>query len=85
MEEVVQTDQKVKVKVLCEKTPGKMSLTIKDVDQETGEDLYPDDPAADPSQQHTPSGKDAFLPLPSLFCLRILWHQGRFFCARYIR
>ena len=40
-EEVVQVDQKVKVKVLPEKTPGKMSLSIRDVDQETGEDLNP--------------------------------------------
>jgi len=60
VEEVVEQDQKVKIKVLNEKTPGKMSLTMKDVDQETGEDLYPDDPNADPanaSANTTPSGR----------------------------
>ena len=55
VEEVVQADQRVKVKVLCEKTPGKLSLTIKDVDQVTGEDLNPNDREANPS--HTPSGE----------------------------
>jgi len=60
VEEVLSQDQKVKIKVLNEKTPGKMSLTMKDVDQETGEDLYPDDPNADPanaSANTTPSGR----------------------------
>lgn len=42
VEEVVRRDQLVKVKVLSiTKNPSKISLSIKDVDQKTGEDLNP--------------------------------------------
>ena len=40
VEEVVSRGQKVKIKILSI-TGGKMSLTMKDVDQETGQDLNP--------------------------------------------
>ncbi len=42
VEEVVTRGQKVKVKVLSIAAGGKMSLTMKDVDQETGRDLNPE-------------------------------------------
>ena len=44
VEEVVTRNQRVKVKVLNVVGGGKMSLSLKDVDQATGEDLNPDDP-----------------------------------------
>ena len=40
VEEVVSRGQRVKIKILSI-TGGKMSLTMKDVDQETGQDLNP--------------------------------------------